>query len=305
MGYAPTAGLKRSLAALSLACLIFVPGRTLASDETVPPEPTVVQQSPADTPSATSDSSVAAPLPAPEPSVAPEPATESSAAPPPATQPSNATAGEPAPAEVHKVILLPVEFTVYEQSAGGGTEAVPDWTDAARRNLSASAEAVLQSRARLQLVAMPELTPDEAKVLHEHVGLARLVITQGRLLPGGPWNQRKADFDRGLGPGLEFLVQKTGAEYAVLLNGAQYKQSAGSVLSQLALAAMGVGVGGGGTFLSGSLIDLKHGEVAWFNTQMGMQILGMTGSDVRKSDSAESVLRKLFEPYPVIPALAR
>lgn len=216
-----------------------------------------------------------------------------------------ASAPPPATAEVaHKVILLPVEFTVYERSAGGGREAVPDWTEAARANISASAAAVLQSRAHLELVPMPDLTPDETKVLHEHVGLVRLIVMQGNFFPGGPWQARKADYDRGLGPGLQFLAEKTGAEYAVLLDGAQYKQSGGSVLSQLALAALGVGTGGGGTYLSGSLLDLARGEVSWFNAQTGMEILGMTGSDIRNSGEAQSVLRKLFEPYPTIPALA-
>jgi hypothetical protein len=208
------------------------------------------------------------------------------------------------PTTKRKVILLPVAFTVYEVGAGGTLEAVPDWTEAARANIGSSATTVLQTRAGLELVAMPELTAAEQQVLREYVALSRQIIFQANML-AGEWKARRADFDLAMDDGLAFLREKSGAEFALLLDGRQLKQSGGSVFKQIALASIGIGTSGGGMYMSASLIDLQQGKIAWFNDEQGMEVMGMTGSDVRHSDEAQSVLRRIFEPYPAIPKLAR
>ena len=219
---------------------------------------------------------------------------------------ADAPAEPPAPEGTphRKVILLPVAFTVYESGVGGGLEAVPDWTASARANLGEAATHVLHARAELELVPMPELSPDEQAVLRDHLGLVKLIVTQGSALTGKAWQARRADFDRSLGDGLRFLKDRSGADFAILLDGVQVRQSGGSIFAQIALAALGVAApGGGGTQLVASVIDLDAGQVQWFNSSVGLQIFGMGGSDVRKSAAAEVALQELFAPYPVTPAL--
>jgi hypothetical protein len=245
--------------------------------------------------------------PAPEaPPVQPEASLTVEAAAPPATEPAAETApGSPeepvsAPA---KVLLVPVEFSVYEQGLNT-REIVADWTEAARANLATAATEVLGERAGLQLVPMPVLEPAEQEALHEHLALVKLVVLQASSMSGSAWNRRKPDFDRRLGDGLQFLREKSGADFVILIDGSQVKQSGGSVFTQIALAGiLGVGVPGGGTYLSSSLIDLVAGEVKWFNARYGLEGFGMTNSDLRQLDDAKAMLRKLFEPYPAIPAL--
>lgn len=221
-----------------------------------------------------------------------------------ADAPPPIASGGQLPATPRKAILLPVDFTVYESGFGGTLEAVPDWTTAARANLTQSAAAVLQSAVGLELVAVPELTAAEQVVLRDHLGLARLIVAQGSSLTGSVWKQRRATFDRGMGDGMRFLKDRSGADLAVLLDGRQVEQSGGSVLGQLALAGVGAYVpGGGGTQLSASLIDLGAGQVQWFNSTLGVQIFGIGGDDIRKSDVTDAALRELFKPYPEIPAL--
>jgi hypothetical protein len=202
-----------------------------------------------------------------------------------------------------KVLLLPVEFDVYEQSAGGMRELVKDWTDAARANITSAATDVLGERTGLELVTMPELTPQEQQALHDHVGVAKLVAFQGTMLGGKAWERRRADFDRNLGDGLAFLHEKTTADYLLLIDGAQAKQTGGSVFAQVLLAAAGVIAPGGGTFVRAMLIDLEAGQVKWFNQSFGMQLFGVTGSDARQTDDTKDMLRGLFKPYPSIPSL--
>lgn len=251
------------------------------------------------------------PPPAAQPPVEPVAAPASSeAAAPAATEPAAVAPAEPvtpapAPAATTpaRVVLLPVEFSVYQQGMGSG-ELVADWTEAARANLGEAATSVLRERAGLQLVPMPVLGTEEQQALREHVALFKLVVSSAHSMPGGAWDARRADFDRRFGEGLRFLRERSGADYAVLIDGAQLKQSGGSIFAQIALAALGVGMPGGGTYLTASLIDLQAGEIKWFNAKMGAEVLGVTGSDIRQLDEAKVTLRKLFEPYPTIPALA-
>jgi hypothetical protein len=250
------------------------------------------------------------PPPAEAPPIQPEASLAVEAMAPPATEPAAEPASEPTPgsseepaAAPAKVLLVPVEFSVYEQGLNT-REIVADWTEAARANLATAATEVLGERAGLQLVPMPVLEPAEQEALHEHLALVKLVVLQASSMSGSAWNRRKPDFDRRLGDGLQFLREKSGADFVILIDGSQVKQSGGSVFTQIALAGiLGVGVPGGGTYLSSSLIDLVAGEVKWFNARYGLEGFGMTNSDLRQLDDAKAMLRKLFEPYPAIPAL--
>lgn len=292
------AGWQILLVAMTAVCA--VPSSVQAL-EPAGQEPPAVQPTPAEQPPVPAEPSTvvdAAVSVAPTAEAAPPPAVE--AAP---TPPGESTAPPPeAPVVKRKVVLLPVAFTVYEAGAAGGLEAVPQWTEAARANIGTAATAVLETRAGLELVQMPELSAAEQQVLREHVALTRQIILQANAL-GGDWKARRADFDMSIEDGLAFLRDRSGAEFALLLDGKQAKQSGGSVLRQIALAGLGIGTGGGGMYMSASLIDLQQGKVAWFNDEQGMEIMGMTGSDVRHSDEAQAVLRRLFEPYPAIPKL--
>jgi hypothetical protein len=185
----------------------------------------------------------------------------------------------------------------------GSGEVVADWTEAARANLAAAATEVLGERAGLQLVSMPELEPAEQEQLREHLALVKLVVLQANSMAGAAWDTRKPDFDRRFGEGLQFLRERSGADFAIVIDGSQVKQSGGSVFTQVAMAAIGVGIPGGGTYLTSSLLDLQAGEVKWFNARFGVEALGITGSDIRDLGEAKATLRKLFEPYPAIPAL--
>lgn len=236
---------------------------------------------------------VAAPVPAPA-SATPQPG-DTAATPAEATGP-------------HKVLLLPFTFTVY-QSGVGSFEAVPDWTEAARKNLGDSARSVLSAAGGFEIESMPELPPDQAKSLRDHVAVARLIALEGTRFKGrykkAEWHEHRGDFDRSFGSGLKFLHDQTGADYALLIDGTQVKQSGGSIFLQLLLAAGGViMIGGGGTVVSMCLIDLNDGEVTWFNSSLNIAILGMTKADMRDAPKAREAIATLFTSYPAIPALA-
>jgi hypothetical protein len=210
----------------------------------------------------------------------------------------------------HKVLMAPQTFTEF-QNAVSGLEIMPVWTDSARKNLSAAAQDTLQSIGGLELVALPELTSEEAVVLHDHIAVAQLIVSAGVQYKSGDWHKYRRDLDRSFGDGLRFLRDRTGADYLLVIDGSQVKQSGGRLamrlLGTLAAAAGGVilvGTGGGGEILNACLLDLANGQVAWFNSSRAIDLFVSAGSDMRDPMASKAAMAKLFAAYPVIPALA-
>jgi cytochrome c biogenesis protein CcdA len=220
------------------------------------------------------------------------------------TTESTATATDTAPM-THKVVVLPLTFTVYQGSVGAGIEAVPDWTADARRNLEAAAGTVLKAHGDFDVTALPTLSDDENAVLHEELGVVHQIIASGATFAHGEWHKHPENFDPVIGDGLNFLHEKTGADYAVVIDGIQIKQSGGQIFMQIALAAAGVAVvGGAGATVSMAIIDLNHQTVHWFNSSIGVEALGISSMDVRTPDSAQKVITALLKNYPTVTALA-
>jgi hypothetical protein len=225
--------------------------------------------------------------------------------------PAAATPAEAAPATgPHVVLLLPTTFTEY-QNAVSGLEAIPDWTDAARKNLDEAAHEALEVTGGLRLEALPGLTPEESAILHDHIALAQRIVGAGVQYKNGDWHKHRTSFDRSFGDGLRFLHERTGADYALLIDGTQVRQSGGRIamklLGSLAAAAAGVIVvptGGGGEIVNVCLLDLNHGTVTWFNSSRAIDVFGSAGADLRNPESTKAAMRKLFASYPTIPALA-
>jgi len=212
---------------------------------------------------------------------------------------------ETAPAAVHKVVVLPLTFTVYQGSVGAGIEAVPDWTADARHNLEAAAGVALKAHGDFEPTPLPELSDDEQAVLREELGLVHQVIASGATFGHGEWHKHLENFDPEIGEGLSFLHEKTGADYAVVIDGMQIRQSGGQIFMQIALAAAGVAViGGAGATVSMAIIDLNHQTVHWFNSTIGVEALGISSMDVRNTDSAQKVITGLMKNYPTVQALA-
>ena len=160
---------------------------------------------------------------------------------------------EAAPAAgVHKVLMLPTGFTEF-QNAVSGLEAIPGWTQAARKNLNDAARDTLQATGGLQLEPLPDLTPEESVILHDYIAVAQRIVGAGVQYKSSEWHKHREAFDRSFGDGLRFLHERTGADYALLIDGSQVQQSGGRLamrlLGSLAVAAGGIiliPTGGGG-----------------------------------------------------------
>lgn len=199
-----------------------------------------------------------------------------------------------------RIVVLPVEFTVYQKSVAG-LEAVPDWTESAQYALGDAAGRMLRLDNRFEIVAMPTFEGETEALLREHVEFFKIVadcVTDTYQFGGKAWKEKWTNFDYSLGNGLAFLSDATQADYALIVAGAEVKQTGGSVFMQILAAAGGYAVPGGGTYVVAGVINLHSGDLTWLNWKAGTEIFGMTGSDVRDPATALAMVSKLFQEYP-------
>lgn len=220
-------------------------------------------------------------------------------------QASAAKADKPAaspPAEPLKVLLLPVDFDVMQFTASGIVEPMPAETTAAEESLMTAATKTLKASGKFQIVDMPALTPEESAALKEHLALYKLTaVSAAQILQfGGPaWQGKRAHFDYSLGDGLKFLVERSGADAAIVVAGGQVKSSGGRIAMFLLLAAAGVAIPLGGAQVYAGAIDLDTGNITWMEQMVG------TKGDVTSPAGADQTLRVVVGAYPKSKLLRR
>ena len=243
-------------------------------------------------------------IPAPAPEALPADTTQE---PPAGTDAADTgTAAPVATGEVRRVVVLQPEFRVFVQSAGGTREIEPGWTEQAQNALALAVERHLRHDPRFAVAAPVEpATAEEATLLREHVELFKVIASNSSMMirfGGKAWQEKKLQYDYTLGDGLALYGDRSNADYAFMIGGAQVKQTGGSVFMQLALAGtLGVVMPGGGTYLMLALVDMRTGDIVWFNSLEGGEVFGMTGSDLRKEGTADEIVGRLFDPFPASP----
>jgi len=206
----------------------------------------------------------------------------------------------------YKLLVLRPDVTVGALTTGGMIEPRADWTDQARSSIVAALQAqqsgrgghVLIVQHRNELLGVPEqeladverLTAavDESIVLHKYLG-DYLPTKRGR---GLDWT---------IGDDAVQLGRKTGYDYALFLHAEDQVASTGRIVLGV-LGAAGCIVGfcapniGGATQLDyASLVDLKTGEVVWFNVvRAASQVPGIKFGDLRTPQGAEQMVERLL-----------
>ncbi len=199
-----------------------------------------------------------------------------------------------------RTLLLPMDVDIKEMSVSGVSDVVPAWTSQSRRlirdYLQANCPRLLKGAT---LVAMPEQADDDDRV-QAHINLAHVVWADAFLMTrlGGPaWEHKIRHFDYGIGPGLEDLAAKTGADRALLIIGEDVHTTAGRKAMAFGLAALGVAVPLGHTFLAAALIDLHSGDILWMNSKVAVD-----ATSLLEAKDVATTLDALFDGYPGIEA---
>lgn len=206
----------------------------------------------------------------------------------------------------YKLLVLRPDVHVGSLTTGGMVEPRADWTEQARTNIVAALRAqqsalgghvtIIERRDELPGVSGDELADverlnfavDQAIVLHKYLG-DYLPTKRGR---GLDWT---------LGSDAVKLGAKSGFDYALFLHAEDQVASRGRVvLGVLGLAGCIVGfcapnVGGAEQLDYASLVDLKTGEVVWFNVvDAASQVPGIKFGELRTPQGAAQMIERLL-----------
>ncbi len=206
----------------------------------------------------------------------------------------------------YRLLVMRPDVVVNSVTTGGLPEPRADWTEQARTHLIAALKAQQAERGgkvqvlarRSELPGVTEETVADLERLHAAVGSSiALHKYMGADLPTKP----RRGIEYTLGQQAVDLGKRTGFEYALFLHAEDNIVSGGRVaLQALGIAGCFVGfcapnIGGGGQFAYASLVDLRTGEVVWFNVlQAGSQIAGIKMGDVRSPQGAAQLVERLL-----------
>jgi hypothetical protein len=185
-------------------------------------------------------------------------------------------------------------------TTGGLVEPRADWTEQSRANVLSALKQqqagrggrtiIAETRGSIQGVA-PETIADLER-LHNAVGNSIVLhkYIDGNALP----TKRRMGIDWTLGEDAVRLGRATGMDYALFLSAEDSYASTGRVAMQvLGIAGCLIGfcapqIGAGSQFAYASLVDLRSGEVVWFN------VLQSQLGDIRTPDGAALMVERLL-----------
>jgi len=172
------------------------------------------------------------------------------------------------PGKAPRIVVMPLDVELAELTAGGVLEPHSDWTDTALKHMRAA----LEAEAKRRKVTLVDFTPDGAAPeardtmlelvrLHRAVGGAVLV----HQYLGQPLPSKEGKLDWALGSEVAAIGKAHDADYALFLFVRDSYASAGRVAVMVVGALLGVGVSGGSQVGFASVVDLKTGNIVWFN----------------------------------------
>jgi len=207
----------------------------------------------------------------------------------------------------YKLLVMRPDVSVGSVTTGGLVEPRADWTETARSKLLAAIRGQQAARGGNVLImekrnSLPGVDPEaiaELERLHYAVGSSiALHKYSGAYLP----TKRGKGLDWTLGEDAVALGRRTGYDYALFLHAEDSFASTGRVALQvLGIAGCFVGfcapnIGGAGQFAYASLVDLRTGEVVWFNVlQAGSQVAGIKMGDIRTDEGAAQMVDRLLD----------
>ena len=210
------------------------------------------------------------------------------------------------PQGAYKLLVLRPDVTVSSLTTGGMAEPRADWTEQARGRIVNAVRAqqaghggevkILDRRNQLQGVSEQEVA--EVERLFYAVGQSIVLHKYlGEYLP----TKRGKGLDWTLGEDAVRLGQKTGYDYALFMHAEDEVASRGRVaLGMLGIAGCFVGfcapnVGGATQLDYAGLVDLKTGEVVWFNVVLAKsEVPGIDFGDLRSQKGAEQMVDRLL-----------
>jgi hypothetical protein len=201
------------------------------------------------------------------------------------------------PAGAVRVVVMPPDVELSELTAGGLLEPKAEWTERGRAHVATALARHLQGKGAA-VVGYPapaaggedEAADAQLTRLHDAVGDTILVH---KYLPLYALPTKEQRFDWTLGTSVRPLQARTGADCALFVFFRDSYASAGRTALIVGAALVGVGVPGGRQVGFASLVDLRSGDVLWFN-----RLVSSTG-DLRTPEPALKAVQSLLVDLPL------
>lgn len=194
------------------------------------------------------------------------------------------------PGKIPRIVVMPLDVELAQLTAGGMAEPHAEWTDAALKHMRAALDGEAKAR-KVTLVDFQSErgSPEDRETsldlvkLHRAVGSAVMVHQyMGLALPS-----KDGKFDWSLGPAVAAIAHSHDADYALFLFVRDSYATAGRVAVIVVGALLGIGVPGGAQVGFASVVDLKTGDIVWFNRLLRPQ------GDLRTPDAAAETVKAL------------
>ena len=205
----------------------------------------------------------------------------------------------------YRLLVMRPDVNVNALTTGGVAQPRADWTEQARTNIIQALRAqqgdlggkvlVLSRRNELTGISADEV----ADLERLHFAVAQSIALHkysGESLP----TKCGKGLDYTLGEDAVALGRRTGYDYALFVYAEDNIASTGrTALQVLGVAGCFIGFcapsGGSNQFAYASLVDLRTGEVVWFNVlQTGSQLPGVTFGDIRNQQGAAQMVERLL-----------
>ena len=205
----------------------------------------------------------------------------------------------------YSLLVLRPYVSVGSITTGGLVEPRAEWTEQARGHILEALRRqqaarggrtmILENRADVRGLTDQQVADVER--LFQAVGTAIMIHRYaGLTLP----TKRRQGLDWTLGEDAIALGRATGMDYALFLSATDAHASSGrTALQVLGIAGCLIGFcapqGGGGQSAYASLVDLRTGDVVWFNIlQTGSQLPGVEFGDIRTPEGAAQMVERLL-----------
>ncbi len=193
-----------------------------------------------------------------------------------------------------RLLLMPIDVELFSLSAGGVAEPRADWTARALKHMN-QALRLRQQQAKVAVLELSDRQADEhAEQLGLHAAVAQSISLHhfGGTIWALPTKAGKLDWS--FGDAMRPLADATGAQYALFFWVRDSYASAERVAMMVAMAALGIGITGGVQTGYASLVDLRSGQVVWFNR------LTRPYGDLREAEPARETIEALLAGFPAV-----
>ena len=191
-----------------------------------------------------------------------------------------------------KLVLLSPDVELFSISGGGVLEPKADWTESAHGHLRRALDNVMSNR-KVSVLRLTDKDEDDFNELSSlHAAVAGAISLHHLSAEMFRLPTKNGQLDWSLGEAVKPLRELTQGDYALFVWMRDSYASAERKAAMVAMAMLGVGIVGGMQIGYASLVDLRNGQVLWFN-----RLIRGSG-DLREAASAEETLKTLMTQFP-------